>query len=111
MTLGIISAQSGESFTVSNGKVVCNFDGYVLVGANVYINSYSGTGLSQWEIVKNSTYLGGAAGEVKQTYALPPQIVQVNIGDTFALSGRSWSDSVSFTISPGNFTWMAIVKL
>lgn len=114
ITLGTIDYQSGDGFSVSNGNLVCNFTGVVLVCGTVYLRANSNDATKQLFIYKNNSnsWTAAAGGTDTLNLVIAPFVISVNQGDTLSLKGRTWIDAATFTVSnTDNLTYLTAVKL
>lgn len=107
----IIAKTEDESFTISNGALVCNRAGLVKISACVYEHCSSGTNNRMGTYIRKNWVSTSSLGtELASTYmyvystnsgAVPiaPKIIQVAAGDKLTLHGRC---SVAGVIEPSN---------
>lgn len=101
LTLGNVLRKVGDDFTTYDGGVKCNFDGYILASFSVYMRPNS-DGIHEFWLQKNDSGVksGSTAvlSGVSTCLTCRPTIIQVSNGDVIKVTGRTWADSVSFTI-------------
>lgn len=109
-----IQTSYGNGFSSSDGGIMCNFTGYALVSFTSYVRT-SLTGVKQFYLAKNNntTYSLNIATActVADQVCSGMQLIEVDNGDILKIYGRTWSDSVTFTVTADSFTRLTIQKL
>ena len=103
---GTIKASVGSGFTATDGGVKCNFDGHVLVSANVYARGASGDGVQA--VLTSGTSSSGGVLSNSEGFAVSPTLLAVSEGDVVRLQVANWT-AARGTIPAGNDATMITV--
>lgn len=100
-----------SDFTLSNGGVKCNFDGYIEVCGSVYVSAGSGTYAKGCYIYKNSAEVTSMLlGSDSGGRSVAPKIISVSSGDIIYLKGRS-NNSGSKLYPNNSATYLTIKRI
>lgn len=86
-----IAAQKGSSFSVSEGYIVCNFDGTVVLSAGVSMKELASGDLIQINVGKGGDAFASAPG-AWMTISTVPVVENVTTGEKIGIELANWTD-------------------